>query len=89
MKCPFFIETSEGCYCEIMEELYSGRRALVYASKCNNDGFILCPEFMEMMCESDDQAALSKDIMDLGLPGIMIGHVNRIGGPRTLFEDLL
>ena len=90
MKCPFFIETSNGCYCELTEELKGGRRPIVVsASKCKSDGFIACPEFIEIMCECDDNDVISQDLIDLGLPGIRIGHVNRIGGPRALFEDLL
>ncbi len=89
MRCPFVLKTPNGYCCELMKEAYGPHRPVVSAWKCKHDDFMTCPEYLERMLEMEEKEESQAAYSDFNFLGITIRHVNRIGGPRALFEHLL
>ena len=89
MNCPFCVKSDQSTWCEILLEKATPDRASLSLSQCacriNNPED--CPEFTKAL---EQFASTPKVVSDRRpqTPAWRIGHINRLGGVRTLEPDL-
>jgi hypothetical protein len=89
MWCPFVIKSRNGLCCEVLESMYGGRQQIFSRFLCEKAWESLCPYYYDVANGTENDPSITAGTKDPTLCLGHVGHINRIGGHRTLFQDLM